>query len=280
MAQHADLDDRAGPSIFVIAFGGIGVLFSIAVIRAPNKNKDPTQNPYTDSPWLANDAWQTREIGSNSKAAMQGAWFFAIIWNVVSVWLPWRIYEEVALQQNYLALIGLLFPLVGIGLLVWAARRTLEWRRFGIAPVLLDPFPGSIGGNVGGTIELGYPYDSSAKFIVTLANIYSHVSGSGKNRTTHEAFLWQHSAAAHNEPGSKGTRLIFRFDVPDGLHPSDAVRDGSKYYLWRLNLKANLPSIDIDRAYEIPVYPTRQGSARIAGRAVDASQQATLNMEH
>ncbi len=255
------------------------MLFLLATFRAPKSKRDVTQRQYKDSPWLANDAWRMPEIRSNSKSAMQGAWVFAIIWNIVSAWLPWRIYEEVTERQNYLALIGFLFPLVGIGLLVWAVRRTLEWKRFGNAPVVLDPFPGSIGGNVGGTIELGYPHESSAQFNVTLASIYSYVSGRGKNRKTHEDFLWQHSAIAHTEPGQKGTRLIFRFDVPEGLHPSDAVRTGNEFHLWRLSLKASLPGIDIDRDYEIPVYPTRQESARIAGRAVEPSQHATLKMQ-
>jgi hypothetical protein len=43
------------------------------------------------------------------------------------------------------ALIRLLFPLVGIWLIACAIRRTREWRRFGAAPVTLDPVPGSIG---------------------------------------------------------------------------------------------------------------------------------------
>ena len=38
------------------------------------------------------------------------------------------------------------------------AGRTPEWRRFGAAPALLDPFPGAIGGNVGGVIDVNFPY--------------------------------------------------------------------------------------------------------------------------
>jgi hypothetical protein len=165
--------------------------------------------------------------------AMWPLW--SITWSVVSVWLPWRIYEEVTLRQH------------------WRQRR--RDHRAGLPLRFL-----------GGAHRYAREH-------------LQFVSGSGKNRTTHEAILWQHCAAAHNEPGSRGTRLIFRFDVPDGLHPSDAVREGSKYCLWRLNRKASMPGIDISRDYEIPVYPTRQGSARIAGRAVDASQHATLKMQ-
>lgn len=47
-----------------------------------------------------------------------------------------------------------MFPLVGIGLLIWAIRTTLEWRRFGQTLLTLDPYPGSIGGHVGGFIEV------------------------------------------------------------------------------------------------------------------------------
>ena len=85
------------------------------------------------------------------------------------------------------------------------------------APVTLDPFPGSIGGHVGGTVDINLPFDQNAKFLLTLTNIHRYVSGSGKNRSRQEKARWQDVIVAHAEPGSKGTRLTFRFDVPEGL---------------------------------------------------------------
>ena len=137
-------------SIFLFTFGGVGLGLIILVFRAPQE-KDPSAPAYRDRPWLANDRWQTALLKSNSKAAMWGGWAFAAFWNLVSAPLPFVVYTEVTEKNNMPALLGLLFPLVGIGLITWAVKRTLEWRRFGPAPVTLDPFPGSIGGHVGGT---------------------------------------------------------------------------------------------------------------------------------
>ena len=267
-------------SIFLFVFGGVGLGLLIYTWTA-TKEKDASLAQYQDAPWLLNDAWQMPEIRSGSKAAMWGAWIFAAFWNAISSVTPFMAYKEVVENQNYLALIALLFPLVGIGLLTWAVRRTLEWRRFGPAPVTLDPFPGSIGGHVGGTIDLNLPYDSTAKFQVTLTNLYSYVSGSGKNRSRKEEAKWQDELVAHAEPGSKGTRLTFRFDVPDRLDESDAVQKGDSYYSWRLNLRAELPGTDVDRDYEIPVYATAQQSRYLSDRAVQRSrhEQDTVSDE-
>ena len=79
---------------------------------------------------------------------------------------------------------------------------------------MLDPFPGSIGGHVGGTIELALPFDAAHDFEMTLTNIHSYVSGSGKNRSQKEKAEWQDIIVAHAEPSGKGTRVTFRFDVP------------------------------------------------------------------
>ena len=259
-------------SIFLFVFGGIGLGLLIYTWVAPAE-KDPSLARYRDAPWLLNDAWQTPEIRSGSKAAMWGAWIFAALWNAISSFTPFMAYEEVVENQNYLALIALLFPLVGLGLLTWAVRRTLEWRRFGPAPVTLDPFPGSIGGHVGGTIDLNLPFDSTAKFQVTLTNLHSYVSGSGKNRSRKEEAKWQDELVANAEPGSKGTRLAFRFDVPDGLDESDASQDGDSYHTWRLNLRAELPGTDVDRDYEIPVYATARQSRDLSDRAMQGRRQ-------
>ena len=263
--------------IFVIVFGGVG--FGLLIGSwLKSADKDPTDPAFSDKPWLLNDDWQTNSIRSGSRASMWAAWGFAVFWNAISSFTPFIAWREVVEKDNYVALVALVFPLVGIGLLVWALRRTFEWRRFGRAPVTLDPFPGSIGGHVGGTIDVNLPYDPNAKFQLTLTNIHSYESGSGKNRSRKESAKWQDTIVAHAEPAAKGTRLTFRFDVPDGQHESDVDRDDS-YYLWRLNLSADIPGTDIDRDYEIPVFPTQEKSRFLSGYAVERarSEQAAID---
>lgn len=257
-------------SIFLFVFGGVGLGLLIFVWRAAPE-KDPDRPEYKESPWLLNDAWQTASIRSSSKTAMWGAWAFAAFWNLISAAVPFLLYEEVVEKENYVALIGLLFPLVGFGLLVWAVRRTLEWRRFGAAPVTLDPFPGSIGGHVGGTIDLNIPFDSATRFQLTLNNLHSYVSDSGESRSREEEAKWQDATVAHAEQGVRGTRLAFRFDVPEGLDASDADQ-GDSYHVWRLNLRAELPGADLDRDYDIPVYATAAKSRQLSDRVVQKAR--------
>jgi len=264
-------------SIFLFVFGGVGLGLLIAAWRAP-KEKDNTLAKFQGAPWLLNDKWQTATIKSSSKSSMYGAWAFAAIWNLISAPLPFVLYDEILEKENYLAIVGLLFPFIGIWLIVWAVRRTLEWTRFGPAPVTLDPFPGSIGGHVGGTIDLKLPFDASQQFEVSLTSIHSYTSGSGKNRSQKEKALWQENRIAHAEMGAKGTRLTFRFDVPDDFNESDTEKDDS-YHLWRLNLGATLPGTDIDRDYEIPVYATTTQSRFLSNIAVDKSHNKQRDVD-
>ncbi len=209
---------------------------------------------------------------------MFGAWFFATIWNAISSIVPFIAYREIVENKNYLVLLAFLFPVIGIGLLVWAIQRTLEWRRFGPAPVRLDPFPGSIGGHTGGTIDLSLPFNHENKFQVSLTCIHSYVSGSGDNQRRKESAKWQDAIAASAKPGSNGTRLTFRFDVPAGLPESDADQDDS-YNLWRLNLHSDLPGTDLNRDYEIPVYATATESRQLSNYVIERAR-AQQNLMH
>ena len=253
-------------SIFLFVFGGIGLGLLVAIWRSPPP-KDLSLPKFQQAPWLRNDDWQTASIRSTSKSSMQGAWVFATLWCLISAPIPFLLYEEVVEKQNYLAIIAVLFPIVGIGLLVWALRRTLEWSRFGPAPVNMDPFPGSIGGHVGGTIDLRVPFDASQKFALTLTCVHSYTSGSGDDRSQRERALWQDHLIAHAEPRAAGTRLTFRFDVPAGYQESGTEKNTS-YYIWRLNLSAALPGTDLGRDYELPVYATAAHSRFLPDSAV------------
>lgn len=266
--------------IFVFAFGGVGFGLIIFSFRAQKKSSLP-EPELRQKPWLANSDWQSASIKSSSKQTMYFTWGFAAFWNLISAPLPFVVFREVTKSENYIALVGLLFPLVGIGLLTWAVRRTMEWRRFGPAPIMLDPFPGSIGGHVGGTVDVKLPYDSNVRFSLTLTSLYSYMSGSGKDRSRKTSAKWQDTQIAHVTAGARGTRLEFRFDVPDDLNESDADQSDDQYYLWQLNLKAELPGADIDRDYEIPVYVTRQHSQQLSNFSIDnaRSKQRQIDLE-
>jgi len=258
-------------AIFLIVFGGAGAAMSAYALMA-RKSPVDTSGEATSSPWLLNEAWRTDSILSDAKKSVFGAWIFAVVWNAISAPLPFVAWREIAEKQNYIVLVGLLFPAIGLALIGWAIRRTLEWRRLGPAPVVLDPFPGAIGGHVGGTLDLRLPFDPGRNFSLTLTSVRSYMSGSGKNRSRKEKATWQDTRLAHAEPGARGTRLSFRFDVPRDLAPSDAVRNKSEYHVWRLNLHADMPGADIDRDYDIPVYPTGAQSRRLPSRVVDAAR--------
>jgi hypothetical protein len=273
-APHESIVDRelrweliGFKSIFVFVFGGLGLGLIIFTLRT-RKPKDPSNPEFQDQPWLINDQWQTPMVRSGSKAAMYFMLGFAALWNLISAPLPFLVYSEITGKQNYAALFGLLFPVIGIALLFWAVQKTREWKRFGPAPVKLDPFPGAIGGHVGGTIDIRLPFDPNARHEFSLTSLYSYMSGSGKNRSRSESAKWQDSQVVRGEPGSKGTRLTFRFDVPAGLTESNAAKKSDSYYLWRLNLSAELEGVDIDRDYEIPVYATGEKSRFLSSHQV------------
>lgn len=253
--------------VFVLVFGGFGFgMIAVAVLRSAPK--DPDNPAFAGKPWLANDAWQGGPIRSGSKTTMWAAWGFAIFWNLISMPLPFLLVDEITVKKNYPALLGLLFPLVGLGLLTWAIRKTLEWRRWGVTPLALDPFPGAIGGHVGGHIDLRMPYAGATDFKLTLTSLKSYVSGSGKNRSRREKAAWQDRQLAYAEPGPLGTRVSFRFDVPAGLGESDAAKSGDTYTIWRLALMAETDGSDVDRHWDIPVYATGARSSDIDERRI------------
>jgi len=185
-------------------------------------------------------------------------WAFAIIWNLVTLTFYFADPDELSLS-NPTAYIALVFPLIGIYLLYQAIRRTLEWKRFGVIEFVMDPFPGSIGGHVGGSLDLSGSSRAS-EYRVELECVYNYESGS--DNSSNERIRWAQAGSAKVETSAGGTRLLFRFDIPDDLPESDIERSKDHYY-WRLKVDAELPGINLERQYDIPVYRTSERSSDI-----------------
>jgi len=230
--------------IFVIVFGGLGAL----ILRAINRRPSPT--PPGLPAWQARPEWRDNRIRSGAKSILWFAWGFALVWNAISAPVLFAFPGELA-RGNQLMWLALLFPLVGLGLLVWATRQTLAWRRFGVTLLELDPFPGAVGGDVGGTLELRLRFNPGYPFRVTLTcvHVYTRRTGDG-NETVRDA-KWQDEQPAVVEPGLRGTRLRFLFHTPAEL-PGSSTADNARYE-WTLQIAGRLRGSDFDRSWEIPV---------------------------
>lgn len=256
--------------LFVVIFGGVGLGLIIFAMRGKRVIESAESK---EKPWLRRTEWADNQIRSGARTGLYVIWGFAIVWNLISS-APAFMITEIWAEQGPLALLVLLFPAVGLMLLGWAIKKTLEWRRFGVTPLRMDPFPGAIGGDVGGEILLNIPFDPQMACEVTLSSLRSYISGSGKNRSRHESVEWQDSGYAKVERAANGLRLLFRFTVPQGQHESEGRSDS--YYLWRLNLKAELPGVDLDRDFEIPVYATGEHARAIT---IDSAREVPHGVE-
>ena len=240
--------------------------------------------------WHLRKGWGTATIRSEAKSGLIAIWGFAILWNAISWPLVMVLPKELA-KENYPALLVLLFPLAGLILLYQALRKLHEYRRFGIVRFEMDPYPGAIGGHVGGHIQvsrLDYATAtaSASKLLVRLECVYSYISGSGKNRSRRESIKWAEEGAPHMEASFQGVRLSFHFNVPENLPQADVEQTGA-YHFWRLSVRAEIPGVDLDRQFDIPVFNTGEKtrsirkdiSAQVAERKEQKSEAVRQSIE-
>ncbi len=226
-----------------------------------------------NEPWLQRKAWRENRILSGARYGHWALLAFALVWNGITLPLFLNADEFWGrVDEEPIILVALLFPLVGVGLMASVVWAFLAWRKFGPAPLVLDPFPGSVGGHVGGWVDTRIPFAAGQRFDVTLACLRSSVSGSGKNRKRSESVHWQTDGVCHTERSGTGTLLLFRFDIPEGLPAADVARTGT-YYRWRLSVACELDGPDFSRSYDIPVFATGQLSGLQQGTESHAATQ-------
>ena len=237
----------------------------------PDDTGDTNESGETvTKPWLARKEWQSASIRSEARGSMITMWVFSALWWLVSGPTTWFIIPEIR-SGNLPALIGFVFPLAGIFLVIKAIRQSFEWRRYGVIELLLDPYPGGIGGNVGGKLRFKTNARSSGRFNVELACIFSYLSG-GSDKSRNERIRWAEMGPAHVDDSAGELELSFRFDIPDDLPESD-IEESEDYYIWRLTVSSE--DEPLNRSYHLPVFKTGERS-----RFIDHDISAICREQH
>ncbi len=218
-------------------------------------------------------------IPGNTGSNLRTAWFFAVLWNLVSA--PLLVIVPRELERNHLAAIGLLFPVIGIGLLAWAVMTTLRWRRFGSSRFEMSA--ATPGGQCAGTIHTRLAADQVRSLRVTLklTCLERITRGTGDNRNTRESILWREEYIVPEGQiglGAFGGSIPVRFALPaDALETTAIGR--SDGIVWVLAAEASMPGVDFKEDFDVPVRRDSSAAASRTGarRCVRAAARADLN---
>jgi hypothetical protein len=208
--------------------------------------------------------WATGQIPDSTRTSLRTLWTFAILWNLVAV-PPLFFALPAALRRGErVALVALVFPFVGLVLLVQAVRTTLRLGKFGTSVFEMERFPASPGGLMTGVVRAHLASPPEGEVLCKLSCINRYVTGSGRNRSTWEKILWQEEQgvpAGQVAPDPAGAAIPVSFSLPGDGRETDDRNPGNRI-LWRLEASARLPGIDYKATFEVPVIaPPQEGGA-------------------
>ena len=264
-----------------VAFGlffsciGFGLMAAAVYGYKKAKQQAALEDANPGTPWLWKPDWAARRADGVSPAGNIGAWIFAGLWDCISFPLAATILPKLIARNDLRALLVAIFPLIGIGITAFAMRGTLRTLRYGKTAFCFDVPTFSPGAQMKGSIRLKPVSDLPHGFDLTLSCKRRIVTGSGKNQNVQEQVLWQDSK---NVPGDFVVRdpsqaaVPVDFAIPPGALETDEENANDRVY-WELRAQADVPGVDFDDKYQVPVYRT-QGADNAQLSNVEAGASA------
>ena len=248
-------------ALVAITFGGVGLGGIAAVLAGRRRLREQAalEASQPDSPWLWRPDWASGRILDASRVTMFAAWVFAALWSLISFPAGFLGVRAAIEENKPAALLALLFPLVGLGLLVWAVRSTLRYRKYGVSRLELSSVPCVIGRTMVGMVRAPARMQPDDGFQVTLSCVRLVTTGGGEDRPTSERILWQEEQRVLGESSRTATametHISVAFRLPADAEPCDDSDPDSRV-VWRLHLTGSMPGVDYQSHFEVPVFRT------------------------
>lgn len=258
-------------AIFAVSFGGMASFFLFAAVRSRRQEaeRESLRAQFPEEPWSWNPQWASGRIESGSKTRMVFALFFAVLWNAIAMPAPFLAWSEIAEQGEKGALLVFIFPLVGVILLGWAIREVIRHRKLGVSVLELETNPGVIGRGIRGDVYVNTPLEPFGGFRTKLVCVRRVTSGSGKNRSTSERIQWQEERQVLDSRREFNRTVIpVVFPIPADARESDDSNSRDEI-VWRLELTADVPGVDLDARFDVPVFRTPESVEPLAADGRD-----------
>ena len=264
-AQSGSARDALFLAIAALVFGGVGFGGLASLQRGARKLRETERlrAAHPEEPWLWRGDWAAGRLDDNTAAAERGAWIFAALWNLVSIPAAYAGIQTAVHQEKPIGLVALLFPLVGLWLLLRAAQATIRRQKYGTSRLELSTIPGVIGGTLAGVVYAPGSLRPAGGFRMTLTCLRRVTRRTGRGSSRSETILWQEESQLAGEQvrdhSGMRTRIPFSFMIPAAAEPSEPNNPGEGVE-WRLELSAPLPGVDYESMFVVPVFNTGDAS--------------------
>ncbi len=243
--------------LFFLMFGGVGggLIVGGLVSGRRTRAKRALEQQHPGAPWLANPAWASGTIRAGTGSIAIWLWIIAFFWNGVSWVVPFILIPKAIDEGAYWFLVFLLFPVIGIAIIYSAVLDTLGHFKFGRSVLEMKWNPGVIGGNLRGNLVIVGKTSSIGAVSVTLQCKRSVTEGHGRHRTTNTETVWSDSRSV-DSPAMFGGRITLPidFEIPYSC-PAFGEHAGGDIS-WHVLAAANIPGVDLELDFEIPVFKT------------------------
>ena len=182
---------------------------------------------------------------------------FALIWSAIAFPVGFLIPRSHDVPIWAFAL-AMLFPVIGVFLLIAAGYQLLRRHKYGASRLMLDHLPVATGSTFRGDVDTHVQQAPEDGFALRLLCIRRVVSGSGKNRSMNETVLWADEQTVSSGSAMRnplGTRIPFTFTIPADARPTDE-RNSNDAIVWRITVSAAMPGIDYAADFQFPVLST------------------------
>ncbi len=254
------------PLMFGLVFSGVGFGLIFAVLYGGKyaQRQQRLQVEHPAEPWLWRADWAQGRANSKTRTSMFAGWVFAIFWNAISMPVAFFVLPAAARQKGPIAYVGLIFPIVGVCLLVYAIRRTIAFFEFGNTCFEMTTLPGVVGRELKGQIQARFPHSPDHGVHLRLSCVHRVTTGSGNSQSTTETIVWRDEADLASGqlcPGPVGTTIPVAFRIPLDAQPTEK-RNPRDEFVWVLEALADVPGVDYHDIFEVPVFHTSQTPAQ------------------
>lgn len=218
-------------------------------------------------PWLDRQAWKNGRIASREEGSWKLVAVVALIWNVFTTTITALVLLDHRPDFPDPLYFILLFPAVGL-LLAWKAYQQFrQWRRYGPLKLTLDPYPGNIGGDVGGYLTLAARPAELVDLEVNVSCVRVTIGRNSHKSSRTESVKWRSRVNSRVDMAANGSRISFRVEIVPDL-PDSEPAEGERIE-WLLYLHSKQAGLEC--SFEIPVFDT--GFAEQSRLLVDAAPQ-------